>query len=84
MSDVAFANSPWWLKIIFMIGLGIMWLFDQIPVLIRRGEYRRLRDNDYVINDAHRALTENASLRARLAQRSPQEQRSLHNWWLER
>lgn len=66
MSDVAFARSPWWLKVIFMIGVGFMWLFDCIPVLVRRGEYRRLRDNDYVISDAHRVLSENAELRRRL------------------
>lgn len=57
------ARAGWFWWCIMVIALGIMWLWEQIPVLVRRGEYRRLRDNDCLIKDAVRAISENARLR---------------------
>jgi hypothetical protein len=66
MSDVALSRAPWWKLGLFLAFQGIAWTLDQIPVLIRRGEYRRLQENDYLIESAHQALHENSRLRKQL------------------
>jgi len=66
ISDVAMSKWGWLKLSLFFIFHGIAWVIDQIPVIIRRGEYRRLRDNDYVISDAHRIISENYELRREL------------------
>ena len=71
MSDVSMAKVGWLGWCLFLVAVGIMWVWDQIPVLIRRGEYRRLRENDLIIQDAHRAIGENHRLRVALAKSEP-------------
>jgi len=67
MSDVALSRSPWWKSALFFALMGLSWIFSQVPVLIRRGEYARLKDDlDYLVEDAHRALNENYKLRQEL------------------
>lgn len=56
MSDVSFAKAGWFLRTIFFIALGIVWLYECLPVVISRREYKRLRDNDHVIEHAHEII----------------------------
>lgn len=63
MSDVVLSRASWWKLGLFLVFQGIAWTWDQIPVLIRRGEYRRLQENDYLIDSTHEAIRENSRLR---------------------
>lgn len=58
MSDVAFARAGWFGKTLFLLLAGIAWLWDLRPVIIPRAHYRRLLDQQYIVDDATRVLSE--------------------------
>jgi hypothetical protein len=62
MAGSSFENMPRW----FYVILWFFLLWKQLPVLVRREEYERLKDLDYLVEDAHRALKENYDLRKEL------------------
>jgi hypothetical protein len=53
MSDVEISKAGWLGLTIFLIIAGFAWLWDCLPVVVSRREYRRLCDNDLIIEDAH-------------------------------
>lgn len=65
MSDTSFSKAGWFMTIIFFIFVFFVWLWEQTPVIIRRSEYKRLRDNDLVMEDAHRIIRENQQKNAK-------------------
>lgn len=69
----SFERAPWWALCIFFVGHWILRICSLFPVVITRGEYERLRDNDHTIKYALRALDENRRLREQLAQKTAEE-----------
>lgn len=53
MSDVEISKAGWLGLTIFLIFAALAWLWDCLPVVVSRREYRRLRDNDLLVDDAH-------------------------------
>jgi hypothetical protein len=63
MSDVAFARASWPIKILYLAICYVVVCFEKLPVVITRARYNRLRDNELMLDAAHRAIAEAHRLR---------------------
>lgn len=63
MSDVSLAKAGWFGRTGFLIVVPLAWLWGLRPVVLTRNRYEQLRDNELMLEYAHKALQENRRLR---------------------